>query len=107
MQPRNTDPIAFLDAADGTADGGHRSHAFVARDEGWFWLDGPIALRSVEVRVADTGRRNANQDLVLVRLWNRYLLECERLSKFADDGCFHRVAHRFSPLVSSALYSAL
>ena len=107
MQPRNSDPIALLDAADGTADRGHRSHAFVAGDEGRFWLDGPIALRGVEVRVADPGRRDANEDLVLVRLRNRYLLECERLSEFADDGCFHRVAHRFSPLVSSAYHGAL
>src|SRR5208282_3510436 len=102
MQPRNSDPIALLDAADGTADRGHRSHAFVAGDEGWFWLDGPIALRGVEVRVADPGRRDANEDLVLVRLRNGYLLECERLSEFADDGRFHSVAHRFSPLVTSA-----
>src|SRR5512140_3417338 len=107
MQPRNSDPIALLDAADGTARRGHRSHAFVAGDEGRVWLDGPIALHGVEVRVADPGRRDANEDLVLVRLRNRYLLECERFSEFADDGCFHRVAHRCSPLVSSACHGAL
>src|SRR5271167_92263 len=94
MQPRNSDSIALLDVADGTADRDHRSHAFVTRDEGWFWLDGPIALHGVEVRVADPGRRDANEDLVLVRLRNRYFLKRERLSEFADDGCFHRVAHR-------------
>jgi hypothetical protein len=47
----------------------------------------------VEIRVADARRRDANEDPVLVRLRNRYLLERERLSEFADDGCFHRVAH--------------
>ena len=95
MQPRNADPIALLDAADGTADRDHRSHAFVARDEGRFWLDGPIAVRGVEVRVADPGRRDANEDLVLVRLRNRYLLDRERLAELADDGCLHRAGHEF------------
>src|SRR4030095_1701659 len=42
MQPRNSDPIALLDAADGTAQRGHRSHAFVAWDEARLWRDGPI-----------------------------------------------------------------
>ena len=50
MQPRNSDAIALLDAADGTADGGHRPHAFVTGDEGRVRLDGPIALGGVEVR---------------------------------------------------------
>src|SRR5271167_87753 len=98
MQPRNSDPIALLDAADGTAHRDHRSHAFVARDEGWFWLDGPIALRGVKVRVADPGRREANEDLILVRLRNEYFLNYERLAEFADDGCFHRGGHEFPPI---------
>src|SRR4029453_16960079 len=78
----------------GTADRGHRSHAFVSGDEGRLWLDGPIALRGVEVRVANPGRRDANEDLVLVRLRNSYFLKRELLAEFADDRSFHRVAHR-------------
>src|SRR4029453_5722724 len=44
MQPRKADSIALLDAADGTADRGHRSHAFVAGIEGRLWLAGPSAV---------------------------------------------------------------
>src|SRR4029450_3450996 len=99
MQPWNADPIALLDAADRTADRGYRSNAFVSRDEGRLWLDGPIALRGVQVRVANPGRRDANEDLVLVRLRNRYFLDYERLAELGNNSRFHRAGHEFSPLV--------
>jgi hypothetical protein len=102
MQPRNADPIALLDAADGTADRGHCSHAFVARDERRFRFDGPIAMCGVEVGVADPGRRDADEDLILVRLRNGYFLNDERLAEFADDGCFHRGGHQCSPISTGA-----
>src|SRR4029453_7234109 len=102
MQPWNSDPIALLDAADGTADRNHRSNAFVARDEGRFWLNGPIALHGVEVRVADPGRRDANEDLVLVRLRHGYFLDYERLAELGNNSRLHRAGHEFSPLVTGA-----
>ena len=85
MQPRNADPIALLDAADGTADADDRTHAFMAGDERRFRFNRPIAVRGVEVGVANPGRRDANDDLVLVRLRNRYFLDYERLAELAHE----------------------
>jgi hypothetical protein len=90
---RNSDPVAVLDAVHGTADRRDRSHAFVAGDERRAGLDGPVALRRVKIRVTDTGRGDADEDLALVRLRNRHFLERERLSQLPDDGCFHHLDH--------------
>src|ERR1700730_5811471 len=51
MEPGHADPIAFPDDLDA---GAHRCNAadgFVARDERTFWLERPVAGRSMEVGV--------------------------------------------------------
>src|SRR4030095_3386768 len=103
MQPRNSDAIALLDAADGTAERDHCSHAFVTRDEGRFWLDGPITLSGMEIRVADARRRDANEDLVLVRLRNRYFLDYEWLAELGKNKNPHRSCPEISPPLSGGL----
>jgi hypothetical protein len=102
MQPRNSDAIALLDAADGTADADDRTHAFMAGDERRFRFDRPIAVCGVEVGVADPGRGDADEDLILVRLRNGYFLDCERLAELAHNSCLHRAGHEFSPFGTGA-----
>ena len=102
MQPRNADAIALLDAKDGTADGGHRPHAFVSGYEGRVRLDGPIALRCVEIGMADPRRGNTDENLVLLGFRNGHFLDREWSPEMVDDGGFHRAGHAWSPFRNSS-----
>ena len=93
IEPRNADAVAFLDMRDARADGGDMADALVARDEWRLGLDRPIAVRRVQVRVADAARRDLDKDLAGLWARHRYLLNNQRLIELTDDCRFHGLGH--------------
>ena len=68
IEPRDADAVAFLDVRNAGADGGDMADALMARDEGRLGLDRPIAVRGVQVGVADAARRDLDEDLASLGL---------------------------------------
>ena len=67
MQPRHADPISFPYRGHASAHRDDGADTFMTRYEGWVWLDRPVAVSRVQVRVADTRGFNLYQDFALVR----------------------------------------
>ena len=83
------------------ADGRDDACAFVTGNERQRRLHRPVAVRCVEVRVADAARDDLDQDLAGPGCRDRHFLDRERLAERADHGRFHRLRHERSSLTRS------
>jgi hypothetical protein len=97
VQPGNSHPISFLDVLDPRSDCNYNAGAFVSRNKRQCWLDRPITIRRVQVRVADSVRGYLYKHVSRPRCRNRKLSDLQRLTKLFDDRCFHRSRYCFSP----------
>ena len=97
VQPRDADGVAFLEAGHAGADRRDDARAFVTRNERQLRLHRPIAVRRMEIRVADAARDDLDQHLAGPRCRDRHFLDRERLAEGADHGRFHRLRHENSP----------
>ena len=88
-EPRNGDPVADRPGGDRGADPLDVPDAFVPGDEGRCRLDRPVALRGVDVRVAEPAGLDADEHLARPRLGGRDVLDLEGGVEISDDGCLH------------------
>src|SRR5665811_750304 len=63
--------------------------AFVAGDERRVWLDRPVALDGVQVRVTDAAGDELHQCLSGAGRWNGNIVDGEVLAEGVDYGCLH------------------
>src|SRR5262249_9159316 len=89
MQPWHADAIAFLDSAHAGTNRRDAADAFMSGYEGRRGLDRPVAIRRVQVCVADTRSFDLDQDLARtdVRHWN--LIDQQRLLELPYHSRFH------------------
>jgi hypothetical protein len=83
-EPRHGDPIAETDAGHVAADPFDDAHTFMAWDEGQRWLDGPVAAGGMDVRVAQAGRLDPDEELVSTGFGHRDVLDPQRLVEVVD-----------------------
>ena len=95
IKPRDADAVAFLDAFDVAPDLGDGADTFMAGDEGRAWLHRPVALRRVQIGVANATCRDLDDDPGVGERRAFDLADIERLSEFPNDGCFHHGALLF------------
>jgi hypothetical protein len=93
-QPRNCDAVAHRNFANARAELFHDADALVARDERWHGLHGPVAMSGVDVRMAQAGCLDPDEDLILARRGLRDLLDSERLVEGLDDRGLHESGRR-------------
>jgi hypothetical protein len=93
VQPGHTDAIAFLHRGYARAHGGDGPDAFMTRNEGRLGLDRPVAIRGMQVRMADATRFDLHEDLAWSNLRDRHLLDRQRLLELAHQRRLHRLGH--------------
>ena len=98
MKPRHADPVSFLHRGHASAYCRHGTNAFMTRYERRAGLYRPVAIRRVQVSVADTGGFDLYQDLTLTDLWHRNLIDRQWLLELVHHGCLHRFCHCDLPL---------
>src|SRR5450432_2306975 len=98
VEPWHTDPVAFLHNRYSRSDGGDQPDGFVARNEWKRGLEWPIAMRGMEIGVANTAGLRLDQDLA--RLGRGYvkLPKHQRLSELLNNRGLHLVCHGSTPL---------
>ena len=89
VKPRDADAVAFLDAFDVAPDLGDGADTFMAGDEGRAWLHRPVALRRVQIGMANAACRDLDDDPGVGKRRALDIAYIERLSEFPNDGCFH------------------
>ncbi|ODA70516.1 hypothetical protein APS67_005250 [Streptomyces sp. AVP053U2] len=90
-EPRHGDPLTDGEVGDALAELLDEADAFVAGYEGRGGLDGPVAVRGVDVGVAQPGRLDADADLPGAGLGVGTLLDDQGLTEFPYDRCLHDV----------------
>ena len=93
VEPGQTNPVAFLDDLDARSDGDHRPDALVSGNERERGLQRPIAVRGVQIGVADAAGLGLDDDLTGARSRNFPLPDDQRLSELLDDRRSHLVCH--------------
>jgi len=89
-EPRDHDPVAHADLLPGA--GSERlddSDALVARDQWQRRLDRPVAVRCVDVGVAEAAGLDPDEHLAVARLGPGDVLDAERLGEVMNHGSFH------------------
>src|SRR5208282_538615 len=89
MQPRNTDPITFLQVCNTWAERDNDPRSLMSGRYGKTWLHRPIAVSRVQVSVADPARDNFHQGLPRPRRRHWKLSHHERLAEAFNDCCSH------------------
>jgi hypothetical protein len=93
VKPWHADSVALLDDRDACAERDDTADGFVARDERDFGLEGPVAGRGVEIRVADAARLGLDEDLTGTGGRNIEFAEYEGFAELFDDGGVHSAGH--------------
>src|SRR5580658_5766487 len=93
VEPGHPNPIAFLHDRYARPDRGHTPNGFVARNEGQRGLQGPVAIRRVEIRMANPASLGLYENLTRSRLGKLAFAKYERLSELFDDGGVHLAWH--------------
>ena len=93
VQPCDSDAVAFLQMGYARAQLGYKARAFVAGDKGQRGFNRPIAIRRVQVGVADTARDYLHQHLSRPWIWYWNFANLQRLAEFFDESRFHRLCH--------------
>jgi hypothetical protein len=89
-EPRDHDPVAHLDLlARAGAERLDDPHALVAGDQRQRGLDRPVAVRRVNVGVAQATRLDPDEHLAVTRLGLGDVLDPQRLGEVMNDGGFH------------------
>ena len=89
-QPRHCDAFAQRDLCDAGAELLDDADALVAGHEGRRRLDRPVAVRRVDVGVAEAGRLDPDEDLALAGNRRLDLLEPQRLGERVHDRRLHQ-----------------
>src|ERR1700731_2291935 len=97
VQPWDANPIAFLDVTPPGPDFSHVADTLVSRDEGRIWLDQPVSVGGVQVRMANTAGFDLDKHLPGARSRHGDFLDLQRLAERTHYSRFHCLAHR-SPL---------
>src|SRR5271169_964003 len=97
VQPRNTDPIAFLQVCNTRAERDNDSRSLMSGRDGKNWLHRPIAIRRVQVGVANPTRDDFYQGLTRPRRRYRKLSHHERLAEPFNDCCSHSCRYWHTP----------
>jgi len=99
VQPRDTDPIAFLQVCNTRAERDNDSGSFMSGRDGKTRLYRPIAVRRVQVGVANSTRDDFYQGLPRPRRRHWKVSYHERLAKLFNDYCSHHFwdCHIHSP----------
>src|SRR5690625_6647728 len=58
---------------------------FMSRYKWWFRFYRPVALKRVEIRMANSRGKHFNQCLIGARLWEANLFDCGFLAKFFNN----------------------
>ena len=98
VKPSKADAIAFLQMADAWPHGCNNARAFVPRDEGQSWLDRPIAIGRVQIRMADPARDNLYKRLARSGRRNGDFANAQWFPKLLDNCGLHRLCPRLSKL---------
>src|SRR5579863_3107456 len=93
VQPRDPDPIAFLQVFHTASYLGYKSRAFMPRCEWQSRFNWPIAIRCVHICVANATCNDLDQSLTRSRIWNWNFLNLQRLAELLDESCFHGSCH--------------
>jgi hypothetical protein len=88
-EPWQGDPVARRDLGHPRSEALDNPHTLVAGDERRFRLDWPVAVRGVDVGVAQTRRLDPHHHLARPsdRLW--HILDNQRLAELMDYSGFH------------------
>ena len=97
MQPRNADPVAFLDPRHAVSHVAHEAHALVTRNKRQARLHWPVSVCRVQVGMANAGRGDFHHDLTVSRRRDWNLFDRERFAEFVHHRCFHGSRHRPRP----------
>ncbi len=89
VQPRNTDSIAFLQVCNTRAERDNDSRSLMSGRDGKARLHRPIAVRRVQVGVANSTRDDFYQGLPRPRRRHWKLSYHERLAELFNDCCSH------------------
>src|SRR3984957_11275862 len=72
---------------------GYKARALVPGDKGQSGFDRPIAIRRVQVGVADAARYHFDQRLSGSWIWNGNFANLQRFTEFIDENRFHCLCH--------------
>jgi hypothetical protein len=97
MQPRNADPITFLQMRDATSQRDHDASAFVARSERQGWLYGPITISRVQIGMAHPTCDDFYQCLPRSWLGNGNFSDDQGLAELFDNRSLHTLLNCHPP----------
>src|SRR5271157_1729202 len=97
MQPRNTDPVAFLQVCNTRAERDNDPRSLMSGRDRKIWLHRPIAVRRVQVGVADPTRDDFHQGLPRPGRRHRKLSHHERLAELFNDCGAHSFRNWHTP----------
>jgi hypothetical protein len=92
VQPRDSDPVPFLDPLHSLADLYDASDPFMARNERRSRLHGPVAIGGVDVGMADAAGLDLDEHLP--DHGHGQLADCERLAELSYESGLHGFGHR-------------
>ena len=89
VEPGHANAISQLKVGDIRPYRHHLADPFMTGNKRRYRFDGPVALRRMEIGMADAGRRNFHQHLPCANFWYGYLLNNQRCTKRLNHGSFH------------------
>ncbi len=100
VEPGHADSVALLDDGHPGAQCDNDADRLVTGNEGRGRLQRPVAVRGMQVGVADAARFGLHQNLAWSGRWDIPFLEHQRLSDRGDDRGLHLVGH-LGPLLGT------
>jgi hypothetical protein len=93
VEPGHPNAIPFLDRCHSRPNGCHTTNRLMARNEGKGGLQGPVAVRGVEIGMANPAGLGFYENLTGSRLGKLPLPEHKRFSELFDNGGVHLAWH--------------
>jgi len=95
MQPGNADAVAFFEMLYPRAKRRNYAGALVTGNERRRWLNGPITVGGVQVRVANSACFDLDEGLTFLGFRDCQFIDDQRLPKLMNHRSFHLLWHAF------------
>ena len=93
VEPGHTDPVTLLHDSHASSDGGDQPDGFMARNEWKRGLQRPVAMRGMEIGVANTAGLGLDQDLAHLGRGYVKLPKHQRFSEPLHNRGLHFMCH--------------